>query len=324
MPIVSVIVPVRNRRALVRRCLDALAAQTLSDHEVVVVDDGSTDGSGAEAEADTADGRPVRVLRTPGVGAVAARRLGVRAAHAPVLAFTDSDCVPVETWLASGVTAIRSGAAVASGPTWPARHAGPLERTLASDGRDGLFATCNVFYDRTAYDRVGGFDPAAGSALGFRPGRTLRGTGFGEDTLLAWRVQRAGGRAELVPDAVVHHHVFASDAVDALRRAWSAGAFPALVRTVPELRDTFLVDKLFLGTRTRIGLYLGSAAALFGRRRAGAIGLAAWALPRAYRAASAETSRRRALWSVPADLAVDAVTGAALVAGSVRHRSVVL
>ena len=323
-PSVSVVVPVRNRRALLRQCLDALAAQTVSDHEVIVVDDGSTDGSATEAEADAERGRRVRVLHTPGIGAVGARRLGVRASCAPVLAFTDSDCVPAPTWIGAGLAAIRSGAAVAAGPTWPTRRAAPLERTLASDGRDGLYATCNVFYDRASYEHAGGFDPTAGAQLGFRPGRTLRGTGFGEDTLLAWRVVRGGGRAEHCPDAVVHHHVFSGDAADSARRAWSAGAFPALVRAVPELRATFLVDRYFLGTRTRLGLYAAIAAALLGRRRAATLALAAWALPHARRAASTETSRRRALWSVPADLAVDAVTGAALVAGSARHRTVVL
>src|SRR6184192_3840487 len=65
---VSVVVPVRNRRRLLRRLLDALAAQTFDDFEVIVVDDGSTDGSVQEAEIDRASGRPVRPLGTPAGG----------------------------------------------------------------------------------------------------------------------------------------------------------------------------------------------------------------------------------------------------------------
>ena len=321
---VSVIVPVRDRRALLRACLDGLAAQTLRDHEVIVVDDGSRDGSGDEAEADADRGRPVRLLRTSGVGAVTARQLGVGASAAPVLAFTDSDCVPSARWLELGVEAIRAGAALASGPTWPARHAAPLERTLASNGCDGLYPTCNVFYDRGAYDDAGGFDTTAGARIGFRPGRTLRDTGFGEDTLLAWRIRHAGGRADHCPDAVVHHHVFPSDPTETMRRAWGAGAFPALVREVPELRDAFLIDRWFLGGRGRLGLYAATAATLLGRRRLAGLALAAWLMPRAVRAVSAETSRRRMPLSVATDLAADAVTGAALVTGSVRHRTPVL
>ena len=320
----SVIVPVRNRRELLRRCLDALADQTVADHEVIVVDDGSGDGSAEEAEAEARAGRPVRVLRTPSVGAVAARSAGVRAARSRVLAFTDSDCVPGPGWLAAGTAAIRAGAAVAVGPTWPAGVVRPLERSLASDGRDGLYATSNVFYDRAAFEEAGGFDPRAGERLRFRPGPTLGGTGFGEDTLLAWRVVRAGGGAAVCADAVVHHHVFPADPADSVRRAWSVGAFPALVREVPELRRALLVDGVFLGSRRRLGLYSALVATLLGRRRAAAAGLAAWALAQGRHALSSETSRRRALWSVPADLAVDAVTAAALLAGSARHRSPVL
>ena len=323
-PAVSVIVPVRNRRDLLRRCLDALGAQTLADHEVIVVDDGSTDGAGDEARADACAGRPVRTLRTPAVGAVAARAAGVRAATAPVLAFTDSDCQPQPGWLAAGVAAVHAGAAVVAGPTWPARPVRPLERSVASDGSDGLYATSNVFYDRAAFDAAGGFDASAGDRLRFRPGRTLGGTGFGEDTLLAWRVRRSGGRAEVCAEAVVHHHVFPSDPADAVRRAWSVGAFPALVGEVPELRHTLLVDRVFLGGRWRLGLYAGVVALLGGRRRLALAGAGVWAAGRTVRSVSAESSRRRALWSVPADLGVDLVTAAALVAGSIRHGRVVL
>ncbi|MBV8961413.1 MAG: glycosyltransferase, partial [Actinobacteria bacterium] len=49
-PRLSIIVPFRDRRAMVRQLLDALDAQTAADLEVVMVDDGSTDGARAEVE----------------------------------------------------------------------------------------------------------------------------------------------------------------------------------------------------------------------------------------------------------------------------------
>src|SRR5260370_898021 len=73
----SVIAPVRNRRTRLRGTLDALAAQTLCDHEVIVVDDASTDGSADEALIDAAAGRPVRLVVGRGRGAVVARQAGV-------------------------------------------------------------------------------------------------------------------------------------------------------------------------------------------------------------------------------------------------------
>ena len=338
-PRVSVVVPVRNRRELLRRLLDALAQQTLTDHEVVVVDDDSSDGSGEEAERDAARGRPVRLVRNRlpggagalGGGAVAARRAGVAAARAELLAFTDSDCVPCPGWLAAGVEALEGGADLVQGRTIPQRWARPLERTLTVEREDGLYATCNVFYRRQAYEAAGGFDPDASRRLGFRPGAALAGLGFGEDTLLGWRVRRTpGARTAFAPDALVSHHVFAADATESLRRAWQTGGFPALVREVPELRDTLLVDRYLAGGRSRLLLYLGAlgwATAPFRsahRWSAGLCPLALWGLARAESLRRGEPSWRRRLRVLPVDLAAEAVTAAALVGGSLRSRTVVL
>ena len=320
-PRVSVVVPVRDRRALLRRLLDALAAQTFTDHEVVVVDDHSEDGSEEEALVDERAGRPVRLTRSSARGAVLARREGVAAARAPLLAFTDSDCVPEPGWLAAGVALLDAGADVVQGVTRPMRPPHPLERTVAVDHDDGLYATCNVFYRRTAYDGAGGFDLDAASRLGFRPGTRLTDLGLGEDTLLGWRVRRAGS-ASFAPDAVVHHHVFDADLSESLRRAWTVGAFPSLVREVPELRDTLLLDGILLGGRSRLALYAAAIAVLRRRNRLAAAALAAWALTRAPH--SERLSWQRAAVSLPAELAIDAVAAAALVAGSVRARTLVL
>src|SRR5205823_190465 len=103
---VSVVVPVRNRRALLRQLLDALAAQTYRDYEVIVVDDGSTDGARDEVAADAAAGRNARLVSNTGSGAVAGRCAGVARSTAEYLAFTDSDCFPHPGWLAAGVAAL--------------------------------------------------------------------------------------------------------------------------------------------------------------------------------------------------------------------------
>ena len=321
-PRVSVIVPVRNRRDLLRRTLDALARQTLTDHEVVVVDDGSTDGSGDEARADAANGRPVRLLEGGGGGAVAARAAGVAAARAPVLAFTDSDCEPEPDWLAAGIAAIDAGADVVQGLTRPARRARPLERTVWSTFDDGLFATCNVFYRRDAFDRAGGFDHAAGERLGFRPGSRLRDLGFGEDTLLGWRVRRAG-RAAFAPDAVVHHHVFGVDLGDTIRRTWTVGAFPALFREVPELDE--LLGPQFREQRWyRAPLYGAVASLAAGRPRWAAAATGAWVAARWSHLSRAEPSLARRVKVLPIQLALDGIAAAALVAGSARARKLLL
>ncbi|MGH2683857.1 MAG: glycosyltransferase family 2 protein [Actinomycetota bacterium] len=319
MPRVSVIVPVRDRRALLRRCLDALAAQTFTDVEVIVVDDGSTDGSGEEAIAHAA-GRPARVVATPGIGAVAARLRGVEVASGEILAFTDSDCRPVPGWIEAGVREIDEGADVVQGLTRPDGPVRPLERTLASPHDDGLFPTCNVFYRRSAYDAAGGFDPGAGDWLGFRPGSRLRALGFGEDTLLGWRVRRAG-KAAFAPDAIVEHHVFRVDVIDSLRRAWATGAFPALIREVPEVRP-LLNQRFERRRRARIPCYVTVAATVTRSRRLVMVSAAWWIASRWIDISRREPSMRRRLKVLPADLAIEGTTAASLVLGSVRARTV--
>lgn len=317
-PRVSVVVPVRNRRSLLRITLDALADQTFRDYEVVVVDDGSDDGSDQEALADVEAGRPVRLVRSQARGAVAAREAGIAASTGDILAFTDSDCRPHPGWLERGVAAIDRGADVVQGLTKPTRQPRPLERTVQSLRDDGLFATCNVFYRRAAFEAAGGFDTTAGDVLGFRPGAALRGLGFGEDTLLGWRVRRSG-RAEFASDVIVEHHVFGVDVADSIRRAWIIGAFAELFRAVPELAD-HLGPQLRRASRRRAPLYLGVIAGLAGRRRVAAAAGATFAAYRWMLLGRAEPSLARRLKVFPVDLAVEAVSATSILVGSVRSR----
>lgn len=90
MPTVSVVIPTYNRRALLMEAVRSVRAQTFADWELVVADDGSTDGS-AEAVEALGDAR-IRVLRLPRVGrAAAVRNAGVRASRGEWIAFLDSD-----------------------------------------------------------------------------------------------------------------------------------------------------------------------------------------------------------------------------------------
>jgi len=94
---VSVVIPVRNRAALVVEALDAVKAQSLAPLEVLVVDDGSTDGTPAAVEAWASRNPrvPVRLTRQASAGANAARNRGIRESRGELLAFLDSD----DRWL---------------------------------------------------------------------------------------------------------------------------------------------------------------------------------------------------------------------------------
>ena len=322
-PFVSVIVPVRDRRDLLGRLLASLGAQTYpaDRFEVVVVDDGSRDGSAPSPAASPPDGPNIRLLRQPPLGAVRARNRGAEAARGEVLAFTDSDCRPTTDWLAEGVRAL-AGADVVQGVTRadPAMPRRPLDRTVEGGGLS-LFDTCNVFYRTDAFRDAGGFDEELGKRFRFPRFPALRGYGFGEDTDLAWRVIRSGGGAASAPRAVVHHHVFPPRAGDLLARTWLVGAFPGLVGRTPELRRTFLRRGVFLHDR-RPSFYLALAVALASRRRPA---LALLTLPYAVRTMrSMPGSAAQRLVALPALVAVDLVATVALAVGALADRRLVL
>jgi glycosyltransferase involved in cell wall biosynthesis len=92
--LVSVVVPVYNGARCLPRCLDSLLRQTHPRVEILVVDDGSTDGTPELVKP------PVRVLSSGGrKGAGAARNVGARAAAGEVLFFTDADVVAPPDWI---------------------------------------------------------------------------------------------------------------------------------------------------------------------------------------------------------------------------------
>ncbi|MBC8164952.1 MAG: glycosyltransferase family 2 protein [Bryobacteraceae bacterium] len=103
-PLVSVIVPLYNKRAWIERALHSIAAQTFTSIEVLVVDDGSTDGSG-EVAASYPDSR-FRVIRQENAGPGAARNRGLEEARAELVAFLDGDDEWLPDYLETSVAAL--------------------------------------------------------------------------------------------------------------------------------------------------------------------------------------------------------------------------
>lgn len=311
---VSVVIPARDAAATLAAALRAVAAQRFDGtHEVVVVDDRSRDDTAAIARAAGA-----RVLHTSGTtGPSEARNLGVRAAAAPLVAFTDADCEPHPEWLARGTARLRGGAGLVQGPILPAPGVpvGPFDRTVRVEGPSPLFETANLLVTREAFERAGGFRHHAEL-----PGPGLRGgpgeKSFGEDALFGWAARRAGAAVAFEPGAVVYHAVLPRTAgafvAEHLRRRF----FPALVRDVPELRD-HLPGRYFLSRRSAAfdAAVFGLAGAVAARRPLPA----AAAVPYLVLAARGRNPQRLA-----AEVAADAVSCAALVAGSLRARTPLL
>ena len=99
MPLVSIIVPVYRVEPFLRRCVDSILAQTFTDFELILVDDGSPDNSGAICDEYAQKDSRVRVIHQQNLGAAAARNAGLAQAQGKYIAFCDADDKVSPLWL---------------------------------------------------------------------------------------------------------------------------------------------------------------------------------------------------------------------------------
>jgi hypothetical protein len=109
MPHLSVIVPLYNKSAYVGRALTSISSQTFADFEVIVVDDGSTDG-GADIVANHRDPR-VRLVSQQNRGPGAARNCGIEQSRGVLLAFLDADDEWLPHYLEAAIAGMQNGGA---------------------------------------------------------------------------------------------------------------------------------------------------------------------------------------------------------------------
>lgn len=164
----SCIIPTRDRRRMVCAAIDSVLAQQGCHCEVVVVDDGSVDGTCAHLEARYPH---IKLVRASGVGCGPARNLGVEAASADVLMFLDSD----DLWLPGHARALAGlvarGYPVAYGVTRTVDRVSGEQFTVPGPG-EGWEGDCfaalvrwcflnpsSVAVTRAAHERAGGCEP---------------------------------------------------------------------------------------------------------------------------------------------------------------------
>jgi glycosyltransferase involved in cell wall biosynthesis len=311
-PLVSVVVATRDRPQRLERLLDGLRAQTLTRDafEVIVVADGATSPTTAVlAAAQARSELRIRVVRhAEPQGPGAARNAGWRAALAPLVAFTDDDCVPEPEWLEAALQAARPGAFV-QGRTEPNPAElvddGLLSRTLRTERLGPQYETCNIVYPREALQSLGGFDERFGLAPG------------GEDTDLAWRAIDAGLAPVFAPNAVVFHAVERLGVRGTLRVAARWTATTRIFAEHPQTRSM-----LYRGLFWNAWHYLLWRSVL-------ALAAPRW-LRRMLLTAHLLELRRRARaggagwWAVPFLVVHDVVECWAIARGAVRYRTLVL
>jgi glycosyltransferase involved in cell wall biosynthesis len=246
VPFVSVIVPTWNRAEFVEQLLNALSFQVYpSDRlEVLVIDNSSTDNTEEVVAAASARfAFPVRYHRKANDGPAASRNRGAELATGEILAFTDSDCLPVPGWIASAVSHFQPGVGVVCGPVRPApiTHEHPffIHQVRSIDREEGLYPTANAFYRRDVFFEFGGFDETSRTYSWGQP------VG-GDDTEFAWRVKRAGYASAFAKGAAILHQATPVRPKEYLLSAVQAQVIPRLAASYPELRETCLYRHYFV------------------------------------------------------------------------------
>lgn len=206
--------PVYNGEDVIARCLDGLARQGLDtgSFEIIVVNDGSTDGTEQQVSA-WADAHPdvtVRIRSQQNSGPATARNAGARVAQGEFLLFTDADCVPARGWIKAFLSAFDGDGkpdaimgAYLCEQVAPAAQFAQLEfeeryarmaAQIAKGESLDFVATYSAAYRRSAFMAVGGFDRS------FRKANN-------EDVEFSYRLSERGYRIAFVPEArVVHEH----------------------------------------------------------------------------------------------------------------------
>jgi glycosyltransferase involved in cell wall biosynthesis len=287
-PLVSAILPVFNRAGSVARAIESVLGQSYRPLELIVVDDGSTDGTAEVLERYR--GRAT-ILSQHNLGAYAARNLALRHAKGALVAFIDSDDAWLPDKLERQVPLMRPGVGLVYGDvsivTAPRDDAPRTGRTSFSWARpkrgrvlEGLAAgnfvpTCTALVRKAALDAIGGFPEESRIAADY----------------VAWfRIARSH-EFDFVPDPVALYTLHEAGISYDLGRSLAARIrlFQAERTMAADPAERRIVERLLFN----LGLHLALAAA---RGRAKTVDDPF----RLARAAMASVDTRRALWSTAA------------------------
>jgi glycosyltransferase involved in cell wall biosynthesis len=198
-PKVSVIVCCYNAATTLEECLRSLDQLTYPDYEVIVVDDGSKDGTHLIAEK-----YETRCIRVPNGGLSRARNLGIEASRGEIVAFIDSDAYADPDWLYYMVSSLEEhDASAVGGPNLSPPQDGFIAQcvdqspgnptaVLIDNENAEHIPGCNMAYRKDVFDIAGKFDAQHRAA--------------GDDVDLCWRILITNRKIVYHPSAVVWHH----------------------------------------------------------------------------------------------------------------------
>ena len=196
----SIIIPTFNGASRIGKCLDSLSSQTTGlDVEILVVDDGSTDNTGA-----VVGGYPfVRLIGQANAGPAAARNRGALAARGKILLFTDDDCVPMPGWLDRMLAPFADPDVVGAKGVYRTHQQSLTARFVQIEYED-KYRLMAKLPDIDFIDTY---------SAGFRRDRFLEMSGYdtsfpvacAEDIELSYRMSARGWKMKFTPSAIVYH-----------------------------------------------------------------------------------------------------------------------
>jgi glycosyltransferase involved in cell wall biosynthesis len=329
VPVVTVILPTRNRCALLKEAIESLWKQSVPPEtfEILVVDNVSDDGT-EQMMQEMQSKSPVTLRyhrNASNLGCFGSINLAVELARGEVIASTDSDCWADPRWIELGLEPFLNDPKVAFVAGHIADKPGQSVTFFSlrngAPNRENLFyPSGNCFYRKRVYQELGGcVENLSFGDVGNSP------IGCG-DSDLAWRMKKAGYHYAYRGDAVVYHEVFQVSPWKWLKAHARMFVMPELLRRHPELRE-LLLWRLFFSW-DNILFYLAILACV------ATIWLGPWALlgmlPHVLRAALLG-GVRRAVLNLPKSIARvilysarQSVICGSLIYGSVRARNPVL
>ena len=211
-PRFSVVIPTCDRKDQTLACVRSLLVQTIEDIEIIVVDDGSQDGT-PEAIESLGDPRVTVLRNEQNRGANASRNRGSRAASCDLVGFLDSDCVTFPDWVERFLPTFDDPTVGASsGLVIDKCKDNPWELMFAGVGRFAQpgdisrFISCNLCVRRSLLVAFEWEEDFTDNAVtnGGRVDTSFSGRCDEEGLYLA--IRRAGWRVVAAPDAQVEHH----------------------------------------------------------------------------------------------------------------------
>lgn len=244
-PLVSVIIPVKDRAVELQRCLDSLSSLNYprENIEVIVVDDGSIDNC-----VDIAKnwGAVVMPSGGKGLGPSTARNVGAVAAKGEILAFIDSDCTASTQWLNQLIPAFGDSEVAAVGgqveglknssaldryeATMSSLSLGSRRRSAKNEKDTFYLPSCNLLVRKTIFQKLRGFKQAMH---------------VGEDVDLSYRLRDKGWRIAYLPEGAIHHE-HRSNYTSFMARRFDYGTSEAMLQRRHPLRKKRMVVPRFL------------------------------------------------------------------------------